>query len=376
MCKRLHLFLQALTSAFEFFFEIARVTGISTTLAARTLMTQGSTVPTLADVARQAGVSTATVSRCLNTPEQLSETTREKVLQTVQNLGYAPNFNARALAAKRTNTVGAIIPSMENAIFARGLQAFQEELGLLGMTLLVASSSYCHKLEEQQIKALTARGADALLLIGHQRSPKIYDFLDKRGVPILVSWNYQKDAKQISIGFDNKKAITPLAEEVIALGHTNIGFISAPLSENDRARVRVEGVKSVMEASGLDPRNLNLFEISYSIENGEIAFEKLMSSKSPPSVVICGNDVFAVGAVKCAKRLGLTIPNDISITGFDDIELANVIEPGLTTVHVPHRKMGNMAARMLVDMIDNKRPTSYELDTSIIFRGTLGPPRS
>ena len=101
-----------------------------------------------------------------------------------------------------------------------------------------------------------------------------------------------------------------------------------------------------------------------------------MSAKTPPSVVICGNDVFAVGAVKCAKRLGLTIPNDISITGFDDIELANVIEPGLTTVHVPHRKMGNMAARMLVDMIDNKRPTSYELDTSIIFRGTLGPPRS
>ena len=98
--------------------------GINTKLAARTLMTQGSAVPTLADVARQAGVSTATVSCCLNTPKQLSKTTRERVLQTVQNMGYAPNFNARALAAKRTNTVGAIIPSMENAIFARGLQAF------------------------------------------------------------------------------------------------------------------------------------------------------------------------------------------------------------------------------------------------------------
>jgi len=339
-------------------------------------MTQGSTVPTLADVARQAGVSTATVSRCLNTPEQLSKTTRERVLQTVQNMGYAPNFNARALAAKRTNTVGAIIPSMENAIFARGLQAFQEELGLLGMTLLVASSSYCHKLEEQQIKALTARGADALLLIGYHRSQEIYDFLEKRGVPVLVSWNYQKNAKQVSIGFDNKKAIAPLAEEVIALGHKNIGFISAPTSENDRAHDRVEGVRSVMETSGLDPRNLNLIEIPYSIENGETAFKELMSSEAPPSVVICGNDVFAVGAVKCAKRLGYAIPKDISITGFDDIELANVIEPGLTTVHVPHRKMGNMAARMLVDMIDQKKPESHELNTSVIFRGTLGPPIS
>ena len=339
-------------------------------------MTQGSTVPTLADVARQAGVSTATVSRCLNTPEQLSKTTRERVLQTVKNLGYAPNFNARALAAKRTNTVGAIIPTMENAIFARGLQAFQEELGLLGMTLLVASSSYSYELEEQQIKALTARGADALLLIGHHRSPEIYDFLEKRGIPALVSWIYHEEAKQISIGFDNKKAITPLAQEIIALGHKCIGFISAPTQENDRARDRVEGVKSVMKASGLDPRSLNLIEIPYSIENGEAAFKELMSLKDAPSVVICGNDVFAVGAVKSAKQLGLTVPKDISITGFDDIELASVIEPALTTVHVPHRKMGRMAVRMLVDMIHNREIQSCELETSVQFRDTLGPPRS
>ena len=338
-------------------------------------MTKGSTIPTLADVARQAGVSTATVSRCLNSPEQLSKTTRERVLQTVQHLGYAPNFNARALAAKRTNTVGAIIPTMENAIFARGLQSFQEELGLLGMTLLVASSSYSQTLEEQQIKTLIARGADALLLIGHYRSQKTYDFLNKRGVPVLVSWIYRGGEDQISIGFDNRKAITPLAEKIIALGHKNIGFISAPMSENDRAGDRVEGVQSVMKASGLDPRNLNLIEIPYSIENGEVAFKKLMSCEKPPSVVICGNDVFAVGAIKSAKQLGYKVPSDISITGFDDIELASVIEPALTTVHVPHRKMGKIAARMLVDMIDHKKPKSRELGTSVIFRETLGPPR-
>ena len=338
-------------------------------------MTQGSTVPTLADVARQAGVSTATVSRCLNTPEQLSKSTRERVLQTVQNMGYAPNFNARALAAKRTNTVGAIIPTMENAIFARGLQAFQEELGSLGMTLLVACSSYDNELEEQQIRALTARGADALLLIGHHRSPKIYEFLEKREVPVLISWIYQKHAEQISIGFDNRKAITPLAEKVVALGHQNIGFISAPTTENDRASDRVEGVRAVMQTSGLNPDDLQLIQIPYSIENGEIAFNKLMSSSKPPTVVICGNDVFAVGAVKSAKTLGFEVPRDISITGFDDIEIASVTEPALTTVHVPHRKMGKLAAQMLVDMIHDRKPQSRELDTSVKLRDTLGPPR-
>ena len=107
-------------------------------------------VPTVEDVARHAGVSTATVSRCLNMPHRVTEQTRERVMDAVRELGYAPNFGARALAAKRTNTFGAIIPTMENAIFARGLQAFQEELHANGVTMLVASSSYEPDLEEEQ----------------------------------------------------------------------------------------------------------------------------------------------------------------------------------------------------------------------------------
>ena len=147
-------------------------------------------VPTLADVARFAGVSTATVSRCLNAPEQVQEKTRDKVLAAVAELGYSPNFSAQSLAAKRTNTIGAIIPTMDNAIFARGLQAVQEELGRVGATLLVASSSYRRDLEADQIRALVARGADGLLLIGHDRDAEVYAFLDRRQVPVVVSWAY------------------------------------------------------------------------------------------------------------------------------------------------------------------------------------------
>ena len=123
--------------------------------------------PTLHDVAFAANVSTATVSRCLNFPNKVSAATRQKVSAAISELGYLPNFGAKVMATNRTNTIGAIIPTMENAIFARGLQAFQEELLLHGFTLLVASTSYRPEIEQEQIRALVARGADALLLIGH-----------------------------------------------------------------------------------------------------------------------------------------------------------------------------------------------------------------
>ena len=332
-------------------------------------------VPTLADVAQHAGVSTATVSRCLNSPDRVVENTRKRVMAAVRELGYSPNFSARALAAKRTNTIGAIIPTMDNAIFARGLQAFQEELGKSGITLLVASSSYQPDLEEEQIRTLVARGADGLLLIGHHRDPEIYRFLDRRGVPVLVSWAYDPDEEKISIGFDNRAAMQALAAQVIGLGHRQIGVISAAQASNDRARERVAGVRAAMQAAGLDPQSIDLVETDYSIENGRAAFRHLMAAKPRPSVVICGNDVLAIGALQMAHEMGLRVPQDVSITGFDDIELARVAHPALTTVHVPHREMGRRAAEILTGMLGGDSPQdSTRLDTDVRLRGTLGPP--
>ena len=159
--------------------------------------------PTLDDVAKLAKVSTATVSRCLNNPDRVVEATRQRVLSAVDTLGYTPNFAARVMAAKRTSTIGAIIPTMENAIFARGLQAFQEELHQHGYTLLVSSSAYKPDIEEEQIRTLIARGADALLLIGHDRASRIYDDLERRKIPALIAWSYLPDAHFPSVGFDN-----------------------------------------------------------------------------------------------------------------------------------------------------------------------------
>lgn len=328
--------------------------------------------PTLADVARQAKVSTATVSRCLNSPDQVVEKTRTKVFEAVRKLGYAPNFNARALAAKRTNTIGAIIPTMENAIFARGLQAFQEELGRNGTTLLVASSSYQSGLEEEQIRTLVSRGADALLLIGYHRDPEIYEFLRRQGVPVVIAWVFDPKAKFPTVGFDNFSAMKALANKVIRLGHRRIGVITGATQDNDRSTERLRGIRSAMTDAGIPEETLSIAETTYGIAEGGIALEHLMSQPSRPSVVMCGNDVLAVGAIAKAKELGIDIPRDLSVTGFDDLEIAKISSPSLTTVHVPHRRMGKEAARMLINLVSKKEGQDKILiETSLEMRESL-----
>lgn len=329
-------------------------------------------VPTLDDVAREAGVSTATVSRCLNEKPKVSARTRERVLKTIDQLGYTPNFYARAMAAKRSYTIGAIIPTMENAIFARGLQAFQETLHASGYNLLVSSSAYCPELEEEQIRALVARGIDGLLLIGCERQQDIYRFLERRNIPTMLAWT--SVSGHASVGFDNCTAMRMLADHVLSLGHTRIAVISGNVQGNDRAEGRLRGIRQSAAAHGLDPDRLPVLETAYEIENGAAAFETLMQADPKPTVVMCGNDVLAAGAISRARKMGLRVPQDVSITGFDDIELAGILHPPLTTVHVPHREMGRIAAGELITMVEqNSAGTTRQLAVTIAMRGSLGP---
>ena len=328
--------------------------------------------PTLADVAELAQVSTATVSRCLNNPSQVIDSTRQRVLEAVKELEYTPNFGAKVMAAKRTNTIGAVIPTMENSIFAQGLQAFQNTLRAQGYTLLVASSSYSLEIEEDQIHSLVSRGADGLLLIGHDRAHSLSQYLIKRGIPTLVTWAYDPSATLPSVGFDNFVAMKELAEMVLNLGHRDIGMISAPTASNDRARARVLAVHSAIVERGLNWNENRLIETEYGVETGSIAFEKLLSSNKSLTAIFCGNDVLAVGAMKRASSLGIKVPDDVSITGFDDIELGKIIIPELTTVRVPHKQMGIKAATTLVNMVEGKKIQPMKpLETRVVFRNSL-----
>lgn len=333
-------------------------------------------IPTLDDVAKAAGVSTATVSRCLNSPDIVGKATKDRVLKEVARLGYTPNFGARAMVAGRTFTIGAIIPTMDNAIFARGLQAFQEQLRERGYTLLVSSSSYQPDIEEEQVRTLVSRGADGILLIGYDRDASIYEYLASRNVPALVAWAFEEGNPQPSVGFDNRASMRALGQLVWEYGHRRIGVISGITEGNDRALRRVEGLKEAFEARGLPPENLTVIETPYDVKNGGLAFATLMAGDTPPTVVMCGNDVLAVGAVRRAHLMNIEVPADVSITGFDDIELARIVSPPLTTVHVPHRKMGRASANALIDMVENGGQGSFApLKSKIRLRGSLGSPK-
>lgn len=332
-------------------------------------------LPTVEDVAKAAGVSTATVSRALNTPDKVSNATRLRVDHAVKALHYSPNFTARAIAANRTHTYGAIIPTMENAIFARGIEAFQNTLMRNGATMLLASSGYDAKREEDLIRTLVARGADGILLIGTDRSAEIYQFLDAQSVPYILCWTITAPLPQSFIGFDNFQSAKTIADQALALGHRNIVYLTAEMDGNDRARERLNGVQNACQSAGIQAENLSIVEVASSIKSAETAIYNTLKQQPLKTLVICGNDVLAVGAMRAAKHLALSVPDALSITGFDDIELSEIVSPPLTTVHVPHREMGKLAAEALLSIAE--RPETIirtELATHIVNRASLAAP--
>lgn len=329
-------------------------------------------LPTLEDVARLADVSTATVSRCLNAPELVAAQTRDRVEAAIDTLGYSPNFGARALATRRTGIMGAVIPTLSSAIFSRAIQAFQLELDRAGWTLVLSSSDNNRVTEARQIRALIARSVDGLFLVGVDRDPSIYDLLTRRKIPYVVGWTTAVSPAQSCVGFDNAAAMQALTAKALALGHRRFGVISAPISCNDRARARVDGVRAALADAELPDQALTLCEVPYDIRAAGQALDTLLDGPKRPTIVLCGNDVQAAGAVRRAQERGMKVPRDLSITGFDNLEHAELVQPGITTVAVPHDDMGVQAARALVAQARGEPfPRVTRLDTSLVERGSL-----
>ncbi|MEM1076827.1 MAG: LacI family DNA-binding transcriptional regulator [Pseudomonadota bacterium] len=332
--------------------------------------------PTLEDVARLAGVSTASISRALNDPDKVAKDTRARIEAAVEALGYTPHFGGRALASQRTNTVGAVIPSMANAMFASGLQAFQEELAKDGVTLLVATTGFDPEQELRQIKSLIGQGADGLFLIGNARPQETWDFIDKRRVPHIVGWCNQTRAGQCFVGFDNAGAAADAARRAMDLGHRRLAMISGVTQGNDRALARRDGVLASIEAYGDGAWLTHVVEAPYLIDQGARAFETIMTLDHTPTVVLCANDALAAGAMMQARAMGLDLPGDMSFVGFDDVGLARVVTPQLATVQVPQEEMGRKAAQLLLAKRTGRdEVTSSVLPTRFIHRASLATPR-
>lgn len=324
---------------------------------------------TLSDVARRAGVSTATVSRVLNTPARVKPATREKVEAVVAALGYTPHFAGRALASNRSDTIGAIIPTMENAIFARGVQALEEALSEAGVTLLVATSHYSAATEAQKLRALLTRGVDAVALIGHERPEATWRMLAARATPHVTLWAAGPGGRGPFAGFDNAAAARLMADLVLDHGHRRIAILSGPVAGNDRAAGRLAGSRAALAARGVAPAAV--VETPYDIGGAAAAAGAILAADPRPTVIVCGNDVLAAGALQAVKEAGLSAPGDVSVTGFDDIDLAAVVEPALTTIRAPHRAMGLAAAEMLRALVAGEDAPSRTLPVALVRRASL-----
>jgi len=328
--------------------------------------------PTLQDVANAAYVSTATVSRYLNQPDKVSPDLQKKIRQVIDDLGYMPDGAARALASRRSNTIGAVVPTIDNAIFSKAIQYLQQGLAKVGYTLLLAQSSYSLDEEFREVQALLTRGIDGLVLVGEDHHPGVYTAIRQQGIPHVNLWTFNPYSEFSCIGLDNVAAGRQIAEHLHGLGHKKIGIITGILLHNDRAQQRIKGVREYLKEQGVHVPEDQAEECRYSAEQGREAFYRLLKRHPGITAIICGNDILALGALSGARELGLDIPERISITGFDNLELLTVISPALTTMNSPSRRMGTRAADYIIGQINTNTRTieRIELSTDLIIRET------
>jgi len=332
-------------------------------------------LPTIEAVAAAAGVSTATVSRTLNRPGAVSEALRRRVEQAVAALGYLPNAGARSMMLGRSGTIGAIFPTVDNAIFAKAIDALQGRLSEAGQQLLIATSNYDADVEMRQAVNLVARGADGLALCGAGQRPELLAFLRQRRLPCVHVMSLAHDPLMSSVGFDNAGAMARVVRYLLDLGHRRIAMLAGVTAANDRAAARVQGVREALRKAGIDLPAARLVERRYGIAAARDGFATLVAVRPAPTAIVCGNDVLAFGALLEAQRLGIEVPKSLSIVGFDDLELANQLAPPLTTVQVPTESMWRLAAdRLMTALRGDAAPERTVLDVQLVVRGSTGPP--
>ena len=333
------------------------------------------TLPTISDVARRAKVSTATVSRVVNAPDSVRDQLRARVEAAIAQLGYVPHAGARTLKSRRTGTIGAIFPTVDNAIFAKAIDALQRRLAEADHQLLIATSGYDPAVEESQALNLLTRGADALVLCGCAQRPALLSRLKTRGVPVVHVMSWPLPTGLAGVGFDNARAMRQVVRYLLDLGHRRIAMLAGVTRENDRAAARVRGVSEALMAAGLSLPAHRLVERPYGLAPAREGLRQLMQATPPPTAIVCGNDVLAIGALLEAQHMGLNVPRELSIVGFDDLEMAAHVQPALTTVHVPAEAMWRRAAERALAMVRGEAPTrDHEVEVSLVVRGSTAPP--
>lgn len=322
-------------------------------------------------IAGLAGVSLATVSRTIHSPHLVKPGTLERVRLVMQKERYVYNVTASDFSKKRSTVIGVIIPTTRGAIFASSTQAIQEKAQESGFSLIMGHTGYDADAESRLLRLFQERRLAGVILTGFSIGQEgLIRELVKSGIPCVVVWEVMRNSNLNFVGFDNFQAALSMTEYLIGLKHERIGLILGPYTRVGRARRRLEGYREALARRGLKYDPEIVVEKMPTLKDGKEAMLHLLSLPEPPSAVFAASDMLALGAMAGARELGLEIPEEISIAGFDDIDFAAYSYPPLTTVRVPAREMGEMAVSVLIDMIDGKemKPRRIKLPTKIMIR--------
>ena len=318
------------------------------------------------DVAREARVSLATASRVLNGSPGVSPETREAVLQVIARLGFAPDPLARALNAGGTNTVGAVIPTINHAIFAAFLEALEGSLGANGYSLVIATTGDDRHAELERSRSLLEMGARALIVSGLDRDPELAKLARSFGVPVVATSLYDAASTIPTIGYDNTDLARQAMLHLRSLGHTKIGLVHGPAATNDRTRLRIRGAKDTEESC-----LLREIETELSVRGGAVAARQAMAWEPQPTALLCLSDLLAIGAMWELQRNGFRLPEDMSVMGFDNISWSALCCPPLTCMSLPVAAMGQRTAQAICDFLaEGIRIRSVRLRGEIKVRGS------
>ena len=329
---------------------------------------------TLADVARLAGVSLGSASRALSVPQEVKPATLESVQKAVGQLGYVRNGAAQALASRRTRTIAAVYPTLDNPIFSAAIQSLQMTLWASGYQLLVSSHEYRPSHEADMLRAIVERGVDGLVLVGTDHSDDVFALLRQYGLPYVLSWSVDDMPARQCVGFSYYDAAYRMADLVIAHGHTRIALCPGLAEGNERVRARIAATREALGSHGLVLRDDWIVQQPFTFDGGRQAVASLFDAAGErPTALICGTDIQAVGAIGACRARGLRVPDDLSITGSDDIQLAGLVEPPLTTVHVPTVEIGRRSALLIVALVEGRTPEPQTpLEVTLVVRDSLG----
>lgn len=327
------------------------------------------------DVARDAGVSVATVSRAMTQPALLNAETLQRVLGSARRLGYVAHGLARALASGRSFTVGAVVPTLDSAIFARVLQAMQATLAREGYQLLVAAHEMNPSAELDAVRTLLGRGVDGLMLVGADRPAETRRMLAECNVPVVLTWCGDPDFTSVTV--DNHRAGRLVAGHLLAFGHRRIGVICGHLRFNDRQRQRVEGIRDQLEAAGAPLLPVLVSEQDLTLAGGRAGCARLLELDPPPTALIGGVDLLAIGCVQELQARSISVPETMSVAGIDDLDMSAHLSPSLTTVHIPTTRIGELAAQSVIARNrDTEVPRVTDLPIQLVARRSTGQQRS